>query len=503
MDWKHGYFAESGYTYGFYAETTPARLSWIASLKGFKTPAEKFRYLDLGCGQGLSLIQMAAMHPDSEFVGIDFMPEHIAHGRQLALAAGLGNVTFIEGDFVALSKEAHKLGEFDYAVAHGITTWISPEVRQGLFSLAGQTLKPGGVMYNSYNTYPGWLPAAPFQNLVLQLQTRYNGRQALEIAQKNMASLKEAGSALFALVPSLQGRLEGMAKQDLAYLVQEYNNQYWQPVYSSQMLHVARIHKLEFMSSATLPEVFDGCYPKPILDLINSETDAILKETIRDLALAQSFRRDIYIKGGLQYWAAEKITAIAEQRFVATELVGLPEQDKLFEFKGGTINLSGKPEAYMPILQGFGAQGNAFSEVLKKHPEQNIASLAQMVALLVHGGWLALDGKTDNKQAKRLNQAMAQASLKGAPYRYLCCPKMQSAATISDLDFIMIGLMSQAAKPNELQERLSQSMKILNKRFADDGKPIEDESIHQAKAAESAQQFLQTRYKNYQRLGAV
>ena len=95
MDWKHGYYADAGYTYGFYPETSPARLQWAALIQGHALPRQRFRYLDAGCGQGLSVIFAAAAHPDSEFVGIDFLPEHIAHARRLAEAAGLDNVTFV------------------------------------------------------------------------------------------------------------------------------------------------------------------------------------------------------------------------------------------------------------------------------------------------------------------------------------------------------------------------------------------------------------------------
>lgn len=75
---------------------------------------------------------MAENHPDKEFVGIDFMPEHVAHGW----------------------------------------AWVAPAVREALFKLAGSLPKPGGLIYDIYNTYPGWLPASRFQHLVMQLQQR-------------------------------------------------------------------------------------------------------------------------------------------------------------------------------------------------------------------------------------------------------------------------------------------------------------------------------------------
>jgi tRNA G46 methylase TrmB len=97
MDWKHGYFADNGYTFGYYREMAPCYLAWAALLQGVVAPTRNFRYVDLGCGQGLGLILQAACHPESEFVGVDFMPAHIAHARRLAQAGGITNVRFHRG----------------------------------------------------------------------------------------------------------------------------------------------------------------------------------------------------------------------------------------------------------------------------------------------------------------------------------------------------------------------------------------------------------------------
>jgi hypothetical protein len=34
MDWKHGYFADTGYTFGYYREMAPCYLAWAALLQG-------------------------------------------------------------------------------------------------------------------------------------------------------------------------------------------------------------------------------------------------------------------------------------------------------------------------------------------------------------------------------------------------------------------------------------------------------------------------------------
>lgn len=72
--WSHGYYADEGYEYGYHTETSPSYLQWMCTLQGIDAPKDNFTYLDLGCGQGLSLIFHAALHPDSQFIGVDFMP---------------------------------------------------------------------------------------------------------------------------------------------------------------------------------------------------------------------------------------------------------------------------------------------------------------------------------------------------------------------------------------------------------------------------------------------
>mgnify|MGYP001217234240 CR=1 FL=1 len=341
MNWKHGYYADSGYTYGYYVETSPLRLAWAALIQGQQLPTRGFRYLDAGCGQGLSLILMAAAHPDSEFVGVDFLPEHIAHANDLASSCGLRNVRFIEGDFIELEKDPACLGQFDFAVSHGITSWIAPAVKRGLFALIGRVLRPGGVFYNSYNTFPGWLAAVPFQHLVLLEQRSKTGALALKAARESMAALKEGAPALFGNLPGLAGRLESMEKLDPAYLVQEYNNQYWQPLFVNQMMDDMSAVKLGYLGTATLPEAFESSYTPKVRELLQAQATPEIRELLRDFAVNQSFRRDLYVKGRSRPWAAQQMNLLRAFRFVANPAQPRPEEGKPYLIKAGGIELSG------------------------------------------------------------------------------------------------------------------------------------------------------------------
>ena len=74
-----GYVTDVPYTRGFYRELVPAWLDFVATLSGVGPPArsEGFTWCDLGCGQGVTTVVMAATHPRGHFVGIDVLPEHI------------------------------------------------------------------------------------------------------------------------------------------------------------------------------------------------------------------------------------------------------------------------------------------------------------------------------------------------------------------------------------------------------------------------------------------
>ena len=233
--WQHGYYAADGYTYGYYREMTPTHLAWAALLQGEVMPLQRFRYVDLGCGQGFNLILLAACFPDSQFLGVDFMPSHVRHARKLAEEAGLTNICFVEADFMQLAQSPASLrdtvgceldGQVDYAVAHGIASWVSPTVRASLWALAGRLLRPGGLYYTSYNTVPGWLSAQPFQHLVrLNARTAVDGAAAIRKALETFARLEEVKAPIFAAQPGLKARLKTASEQDMAYVTQEYNNQ--------------------------------------------------------------------------------------------------------------------------------------------------------------------------------------------------------------------------------------------------------------------------------------
>lgn len=471
--WAHGYYAEEGYVYGFYYESTPAHIRWACALQGADAPENNFTLLDLGCGQGFSLIVSAIFYPESKFIGIDFMPRHIAHANQLAKAAGVTNVTFIEGDFLELAHNADQIGPVDYAVAHGISAWVAPEVTEAMFKLAGKVLKPGGVMYNSYNAYPGWYEASPFQHLVSLEMRSKSGVEAIAGAVDLIGKLKDLDAKLFASLPGLSNRLEGLKTADSNYLVQEYNNHNWQPRYFGDMIDVAYRHKLEYAGTANLCEAINSSYSAEARDLIAQQKDLKTRETVRDFLINQCFRRDLYAKGLRPLWTTKKTEVLGTQRFVPLGFKLPPDVGKPFEFSQGHLRLSTERETFLEVLNAFEATGSSVSEVHSRVPQHTLLEIAEMTSYLYFGGWLAFHNNSATAAVKRLNHALLDAHLNGAPYNQLALGVASTVLRLSDAQVMVCALHVKGVSREELPRVLMSTLADLDRKFGIDGKLLD------------------------------
>src|SRR5438445_10474147 len=113
------------HSYGF---THPDRLSTLATLHGMSpAPIDGCRVLELGCASGSNLIPMAYALPQSEFVGLDLSQRQIATGQRFADEVRLTNIRLLPIDIRAVDES---FGQFDYIIAHGVHSWVPPEVKE-------------------------------------------------------------------------------------------------------------------------------------------------------------------------------------------------------------------------------------------------------------------------------------------------------------------------------------------------------------------------------------
>lgn len=102
--------------------------------------------LDLGCGSGFFLNEMAKINPDIQFIGYDLSDLMLETAKKAINSQGLKNVKLRKGDFTDLSAFADKSvdGIMSLQALHHLP---SIEHLEKLYSEIGRVIKPDGAIY--------------------------------------------------------------------------------------------------------------------------------------------------------------------------------------------------------------------------------------------------------------------------------------------------------------------------------------------------------------------
>lgn len=523
MPWDHGYFSGDRYGLEVQRELSPNWLDFAAMIKGQRPPrgkeGEPFRYLELGCGMGYGLALVAAAYPEGSFIGVDFHPDHIAHGRWLAKELGLNNLFFIEADFLDLCRQPQSLQEgcehrsqegFHYVVAHGIATWVSPAVQEALLALASSQLRPGGLFYCSYNTYPGWLGRSTF-HMLAQLERRLHHPTdplaAMDQAQGHLQAALgngQGGSPLGQALPGLAGELEAISRVgNTSYLCGEYGSEAWAPLYVAQMHLRCLEHKLIPVASATLPELFDELAEPSLRSNWESEAQPTLRAALMDLAINQAFRRDIFAKGRLPLRPSQQRQLLSAQRLY---LLAKDRPDQL-----NFLTCFGEFEAdasrYAPLEELLGEEPAALGE-LEFALGTSFDELLSTTALLIDKGRIGLERGPASaaacSSAQAVNRRLIGLMQEGAPYTHLVAPLSGSPVPFSSLEALILEAMEQHIDDDSLPGLVLMGLEAIGGCLrGPDGQPLEDPQSKISAVLCHAQQMRSELLPNLSRLGVL
>ena len=287
-----------------YTQTHPNRLATIAKVLGMQPAAiDACRVLEIGCASGGNLIPMATTLPHSHFVGIDFSERQIAAGQQVVAALGLTNIELLAKDILTITAD---FGQFDYIIAHGIYSWVPPEVRQKLLELCQQNLAPQGIAYVSYNTYPGWHMMGALRDMML-FHTRHveEGQEQVKAARELLHFLAEAvpsndesflgayGTLIKAYGKFVEGqRQEAKAGDEL--LLHDELELFNQPVYFHEFISQAARYGLQYVAEAefamVMPHGFEAAVTQQLMKMAQN---AIELEQYMDFVRNRTLRQTL------------------------------------------------------------------------------------------------------------------------------------------------------------------------------------------------------------------
>jgi len=485
--WNEGYVADVAYTSQFYREMTPAWLATAAVLLGHRPPdlARPFRWAELGCGNGFTAAVVAAACPQAEVWAFDFNPAHIETARLLVSRAGLGNVTYREASFAELAEAPEgALPEFDFIVAHGVYSWIAPEHRRQVVSFVRQRLRPGGLFYNSYNDAVGWASMVPLRELMRLVTSGSRARSDLGMTQVAalIDRLTEGQARFFAANPAIESRLKMLRTHDARYLAHEYLNEHWHPQMAADVMAEMAEAKCGFIGSATLTDNIDATsIPPGMRPLMNETQDVALRETLRDFAGSQSFRRDIYRRGVTGLATGEHLDMLDALTLAAIAKPTLDEAGIEFTCQLGTV--SGERKLYGGLIDAL-AGGPLTLREARAMPGWNgkpLTELLQAFALLISGGFahpVMPGGATGEGIAacRALNRAIARMNADGTSVANLVSPVIGSAIPASLTDTLIVGelLEGREARPEQLADRLVAILARTGRQMQKDGAAVTD-----------------------------
>ena len=503
MELKEGYVVGIEYLFGVHRELAPTALNAVLLMQGREPVAlqDGFSYCDLGCGQGDSVNFFAACHPEGEFHGVDFNPGHIAGAKSLSGEAALDNVSFWEASFVDLARLP--LPGFDFIVLHGVYSWVAAETRRGLVEFMADKLKPGGVVYLSYNCLPGWSAYAPLRELLYSYADTQSGtlERRIELAIEFVDRLKSARAAVFTASPALGSFFEYLCTLPRNYLAHEFFNRDWAPFYHAELVKDLAAAKLSFSGPANFAENHDIFrFDEEQQRLIDGVTDPVMRESVKDVVVNQLLRRDLFTLD------RPSITPSRQERLLLTCRFALIVPERNLERKAllpiGEAVLD--RELYDPILSALELEPHSLGELLQRREIGALGLTRVRLALIVllsadyvmpavepTGQCLSTTGK--------LNAVLLKRESRNNGKSFLASPVLRNAVKVEWLERLLI--LCEMDGNSEPQSYVRAHMEANHHQLSKDGEMLQSEDEILAELALRIESFRACRLPLLRRLG--
>ena len=160
--------AIAGSTWGLQVVTAKKILPGLAGLN--ERLAEGGRVLEVGCGTGNLLVQVAKTFPAASVLGVDIDLQSVAAARERVDAADLTARVEVRQGSVA---EATAPQSFDAALMVEVLHEIAPQIRGQVLAQCARALKAGGWMVIVDETYPATLQEARAPEFKFPLHTGF------------------------------------------------------------------------------------------------------------------------------------------------------------------------------------------------------------------------------------------------------------------------------------------------------------------------------------------
>jgi Predicted methyltransferase regulatory domain len=496
-DWTAGYRTDIEYTQGYYGELNPLRARFALTNAGFVCPAFGTA-CELGFGHGYSVNVHAAASPTAWY-GNDFNALQAANAQEMAAAAGAG-ATLTEDSFAEFAKRTD-LPDFDYIGLHGIWSWVSDKNRQVIIEFIRRKLKPGGVVYLSYNNMAGFAGFEPVRHMLREharvLGTKGRGITARVNDAVDFMGRMFATNPLFARLNTVAAEsVKSLHGKNRQYLAHEYFNEDWHPMHFAKVAELLHAAKLDYACSAHyMDHVDDANFTAEQQQFLQEIPDTVFREGAKELMLHQRFRKDFWVKGGRRLSAAAKRQRLRRLRFVM--VVARLQVPATMTCVVGEANL--ETAVYGPVLDLMQDHKPRTLGEMEKAMAAFKLSLVQIkeAVLVLTGMGVLLPAQADEVAAQvrvhtdSINLHLLQQALTSDDSLYLASPVTGGGVLVSQTQqLFLLSRYGGSKKPAEWANHAWQVLAEQERQLVRGGKvletPEENLAILQADAEEFA-----------------
>ena len=297
-------YADLGYLSQPFPYASAPFLESYARLLGLSpAPAATARILEIGSSYGGNLMSQALFYPQATFTGIEIAPTQVSVGKTYIDQLGITNLDLLEGDV----NESHDhLGTYDYIIAHGFYSWVDEDTKDNFLRLCKEHLAENGILYMSYNTYPGWHKMDSVRALlefankdIDTLNHREKVRHGKTVASKLGALMLEYDTVKNQQTSFLQSLRQTLQKQD-CYVGHDHLEPVNTPVYFHQCMDHMAEHGFTYLCDCDLnlsvPTVYDETLRTQLQVL--APHDPLAREQYIDFMLNTAFRKSLFTHKG-------------------------------------------------------------------------------------------------------------------------------------------------------------------------------------------------------------
>jgi len=381
-------YDEIPYPGGAFRPTHPSHLAMVARLCGLTPPSpQKCRVLELGSSMGANLLPMAQDLPACEFVGIDLSQKQIEEGKAAIKELGLTN---IELRHLSIMDVESSLGKFDYIICHGVYSWVPHDVQEKILTIGRDHLTPNGVMYVSYNTYPGWHLRGVVREMMRYHVADFDSpqmkiKQARGLLEFLTKYSKTHSQAYTQLLKDEAAMLEGSLD---SYLYHEHLEEVNEPLYFHQFVKRVDTAGLRYLADSHISSMVAQLFDESAAEILRG-APILRREQYMDFLRSRMFRSSLICHPNLDPDYSLKSSHLMHLHVALNQPVVATYQasgEALWKHPSGTLTTEAPVTGVIEQLNSRFPSWVPVSELLDSvnHPAKSVVLDALLMGM-VHG----------------------------------------------------------------------------------------------------------------------